>query len=364
MKPSSLFSPSSWRKKKRSPSTQVDHSLPTSPVSSTFQQSAPSSLRCSLSERAEVNSDTFSLAYPLSTTEPRPLENGTRPPRRPPRPPGLDLHAPLLQSSASCPSVPVSPKSPGTPKHDLCAPPLSPSHSCPPMRYGESEQSHSNSDILKSKRSMPQLDGVWKGFLKELDEDPLTFQLPSNLAQTHSHHNSQPRCRGHRSVSSSIPKSKSTHDLSVHADMSLPGRRNKPLQRSPFSEPLYTPLSSPKPNRPKLILSQTPKDPLHELDEGDLTLSFPAPPPLFIRRKVGPLPALKPRSDTPPSPAMCSSTSSSDSTPVATPTTATPTQSSPKIPPLMITKKSSSSVNSPSLSNCFHSLTVLAKRLF
>ncbi|THU84870.1 hypothetical protein K435DRAFT_869818 [Dendrothele bispora CBS 962.96] len=215
------------------------------------------------------------------------------------------------------------------------------------MRYGESEQSHSNSDILKSKRSMPQLDGVWKGFLKELDEDPLTFQLPSNLAQTHSHHNSQPRCRGHRSVSSSIPKSKSTHDLSVHADMPPPGRRNKPLQRSPFSEPLYTPLSSPKPNRPKLILSQTPKDPLHELDEGDLTLSFPAPPPLFIRRKVGPLPALKPRSDTPPSPAMCSSTSSSDSTPVATPTTATPTQSSPKIPPLMITKKSSSSVIAP-----------------
>jgi len=334
MKPSVLFSPSSWRRKKRSPSEQIDTSVPPSPASSCFQYPTASPSKVSLLEGADTSfqpSSSSTLPIPPSYSDPRPSANGT--PRRPPRPPNLDLHAPILKTSIS---YPLSPKSPRTPRHDVSAPPLSPSYSCPP-RCVES-QSFVDGGILKPKRSMPQLDGVWKGFLEEVDEDPQSFVAHSQPdTKMHFHHRSLPRRRGQLAESLNSPKSKSTHDLPMPASY-------RSLQHSPCRPKLqYAPPLPPIPSTP---VSQIPKDSSDETDEAvDLTLSFPAPPPLFIRRKVPALPALKPRTESiarsPPSPAMHSSTSShssSDSTPVATPTTATP----PKVAPLSILKKSPS----------------------
>ncbi|KAF5369780.1 hypothetical protein D9758_001152 [Tetrapyrgos nigripes] len=319
MKPSVLFSPSSWRKKKKSLSTDTDKALPNFP-SDPFARRSPSII----SESGDVDSlsDSSTLAYP-EPAWPQTKKIGS-PPRRPRRPSNLDLHAPPLEYTNSCPLSPTSLRA----SHDIFAPPLSPSYSCPQPH----EQSSRTTTPLQSKRSMPQLDGVWKGFLEEVDEDPRSLQLASRPVIKAEHHRSA--SHHHTHIPGAISRSKSTHDLS------LPGS-SPPPPPLPYSRHKF-------PSRSPSISSSGSKASAGS-EEGDstadLTLSFPAPPPLFIRRKVPPLPALRPTPSAaclPSSPSTNSSPSSSDSTPVATPSTATPQ----KVAPLSILKSPSPSVKS------------------
>jgi hypothetical protein len=99
-----------------------------------------------------------------------------RRPVRPPRPPPLNL--PLSASS-----LPPSPLSPSFPRHhanptspwkkDLPSLPHSPyQHAVSPAHsHLESLPGTPESSSPKTERKMPELDGVWAGFLREVDED-------------------------------------------------------------------------------------------------------------------------------------------------------------------------------------------------
>ncbi|KAF5393656.1 hypothetical protein D9757_000123 [Collybiopsis confluens] len=259
-----LFSPINWRKKK------------------------------SFAEQQEEFPSTYARSFLSSPPRPRSARSpgaGALSPRRPPRPPSLDLSEPL-------PSVPSGQLDSESPSWTIAS-------------RGQT--------LKKPKRSMPELDGVWKGFLADMDEDPnLLHKRPMPKLPPFHHSNSDSTTYGVGRVSSRrrpVPcGNKSAHNLS-----------DLKLERSP----------SPS-------LSTSSSDSLSDATDFDSLALFPAPPPLRVRRKIPEPLVLQPsisRSPLQQSPAL----SSLDSTPVTTPTTPTPLQSCRKTftPPSILRKPSS-----------------------
>ncbi|KAK1236727.1 hypothetical protein PQX77_000083 [Marasmius sp. AFHP31] len=240
----------------------------------------------------------------LHSPSPRPLDGYRRSeetPRRPSRPPSLNLDSPKAERT---PPRLSEVKRPRVPLTRSCTSP--------------SPQPQTHVPCLRTKASLPELDGVWKGFLEEVEEDPHTLGAsggPRGLV-----------------LPSQRPRSVATSRSSSRA------KRFQDLPPSPsFDKTLFESKAMP------------PLDNVHESETGDdddlglespltpdfsASLSlFPQPPPLTIRRKPIPKPLEirgSPVSTLPPSP----SSSSSDSTPLATPSTPTRTSIlSPRRPP-------------------------------
>ncbi|KAF8897423.1 hypothetical protein BD779DRAFT_1667406 [Infundibulicybe gibba] len=223
-------------------------------------------------------------------------------PRRPPRPPSLKLSLTELTSHA-LPPVHLAPSIEDDTPLNL-------------QRQG------SLRPLRSAVRQMPELDGVWKGFLDDAHE---VLHKPISPSSPPDPFTSNPRCQPGTSGSRSVaPRPTSC--------------RNETTARSPSkSHPYYhttgsishLPYLKEAQGVPSTHGDEDGSDSQTEDRAGDTTgipqfsLSlFPAPPPLVIRKRPKPLvlratPTIAPL---PPSPCL-SNFSSPDSTPLATPTT-------------------------------------------
>ncbi|KAJ3837874.1 hypothetical protein F5878DRAFT_661715 [Lentinula raphanica] len=265
----SLFDPSSWRRRKfpkpfagdsqsKDPQVIERSETPISPLLGRFKTSR------------EARRDTAASCFTQ-------LEA----PHRPPRPPSPKLYEPPAEQASNLPIVRTE------------------SHG----KFNQNHRSNRTVELLKAKRSMPELDGVWKGFLEDVNEDhdslyndPLPDLPPLQVYSSPL----RPPVRGPRSRTTSNPPrcgtlypSKSTSNISR-------------LEETPSS-------------RRSSVSSNESRSCGTDLDSLAL---FPEPPPLKIGKKIPkplvllPTPRLTPL---PPSP----STGSLNSTPIATPTSPT-----------------------------------------
>ncbi|KAL0582034.1 hypothetical protein V5O48_000092 [Marasmius crinis-equi] len=335
MKGTSIFSPSSWRKKRLLRTTSDTTTASSSQTGGWNSKSSPEERSWAGYTSMQSYSPTHAKSavnlpspkfwgeapelprsYPasikstlVSEGDQGSLDASSKSPSRPPRPPSLDLECP-----------PLPPK-----KFELEQPRVSP------------KCQNTRSSSLRSKASLPELDGVWHGFLKEVDENPNSLRAggkhgqrrPSNASSLSSRSNAAPR--------SSPRPSKRFGDLPP----------SPPFDKRQFDIAAISPLD---------LVNQPGTDGEDDVREPDsphaqdfsLSLSlFPSPPPLNIRKKMIPKP-LDLRNSSfsslpvpPPSP----STSSSDSTPLATPST--PTQSSVVLSPRKSSNKDSTSPKYP-----------------
>ncbi|KAJ3910170.1 hypothetical protein F5879DRAFT_984015 [Lentinula edodes] len=290
-----LFSPSIWRIK--------------FPKSSGVDELAAS-------ERSETSPSTF-----IGRLKPGHKETGERAtssmkqtPCRPPRPPSPNLF--------------------GTPR------PVEDTSEVPTLRRELSQRKHirvqrpyRTADSLKAKRSLPELDGVWKGFLNEVNEDnDSLYQHP--IPDLPTLQRQSPTVR---------PELK---------DEEVSGSRSHFPRRRPFggSQPRVTLHTSRSttcvaiPEERSLSPRSSVSSADYETDMDSLAL-FPAPPPLRIRKKIPkPLILVPTATIVPLPPSPC--TGSLNPTPVASPT-------SPKLPqsprratsPPSILKKSQSAAS-------------------
>ncbi|KIK65373.1 hypothetical protein GYMLUDRAFT_94025 [Collybiopsis luxurians FD-317 M1] len=284
-----LFSPMSWRKKKAF-AEQQDECPPTPTRSFLSSSSRPSSSR----QRSPVSNAGSSIERSTSLSKTSP--------RRPPRPPSLNLSVPPPTDSPA--KAGIKSASAG-------------------INSSLSTLANRRPILVKAKRSMPELDGVWKGFLADVDEDV-------NLLDKHP-----------------IPKLPSLHHHS-RSDLAL----RQDGGGSPNSRHVLCSSKSTN-NLSKLEWSPSPRSSVSSSDslstDFDSLALFPAPPPLKIRKKVPKALVLRPMpsiASLPPSPGL----SSPESTPVTTPTTPTPSQCLRKTttPPSILKKPSS-----PALSHSF-----------
>ena len=318
MKGTSIFSPGTWRKKRLqrvlsdSPSSDQEKSCPQAGSVCEFPATLSASYSASHT-RSVVNVGSPKVyedvpSHPRSCPPSRPPSkpvlyspNNTSPggyrhseeaPRRPSRPPSLNLDTPATERTP--------PKtSEGKRPHAR----LTRSTTSPPP------QTHAS--CLRTKVSLPELDGVWKGFLEEVEEDQHSLTASTGLRGP------LPPGRRPRSVATvrSPPRVKRFQDLppSPSYDKRLFEIKPPPMEDMHESES-----DSDDDDDAEAESPSTPGF------SASLAL-FPPPPPLTIRRRPIPKPLEirpPPVSTLPPSP----STSSLDSTPIATPTT--PTQSS------------------------------------
>ncbi|KAF9263512.1 hypothetical protein L218DRAFT_1077055 [Marasmius fiardii PR-910] len=215
----------------------------------------------------------------------------------PQRPPNLKVEKSrsASQSHASPKTPPKSSPADGKP----VAPSLSRHHSL--AQLGTPNQP--STTRLRSKASVPELDGVWKGFLEELEEDLHT------LSNTHSPPTSRPRSRSN--TTPSTPRTKRFNDLPP----------SPPFDKQQFNIPKISPLIHPD----YLSNGEGLETKVPASDLSVSLLQFPTPPPLRIRKRDHPRPLeLKPSPRERPFPSSPGGASSNDSTPVATPTTPTP----------------------------------------
>lgn len=239
------------------------------------------------------------------------------PPTRPPRPPSLNLDA------ASDPS-PLD----ATPAMQPARPLISAFSSSQPYEQDPDEGSN---DVLEAHKRLPQLDGVWKGFLQDIDEDPLLLEVGTKGVGLHERKSTQPTALEMRGNGAMAPKGKPRSKQIIAdavLDPSTHSLRNRyhltgSTSHLPYvKESLSCSSSEANIRRPSSKL-----DDVHET-EPFLSL-FPSPPPLRIRKKnlkplvLLPTPTIVPL---PPSPAY-----SSDTTPTGTPTFSTP-PTSPRTP--------------------------------
>ncbi|KAJ3810627.1 hypothetical protein F5876DRAFT_76573 [Lentinula aff. lateritia] len=188
-------------------------------------------------------------------------------------------------------------------------------------------------DLLKAKRSLPELDGVWKGFLNDVNEDHDSLYqhpIPDLLTLQRQSPTLRPELK----------------DEEVSGSRSHFPRR-RPLGGSHPRVTLHTSRSTTCiaiPEEPSLSPRSSVSSADYVTDIDSLAL-FPAPPPLRIRKKVPkPLILLPTATIVPLPPSPC--TGSLNPTPVASPT-------SPKLPqsprratsPPSILKKSQSAVS-------------------
>ncbi|KAF9075948.1 hypothetical protein BDP27DRAFT_1415103 [Rhodocollybia butyracea] len=272
MKSTLLFSPSSWRKRSSKQSTG-DQITPTR-----------SGILFPLKQRPGTSSVPEDVGPKQTAALPR------TPPRRPARPPSLNLS---LAAALPIGSAPPS------------APPRMESRQSPTPR-----RSNPVGNLINAKRSMPELDGVWKDFLDDVNEDSSSLSMYSTpkLPQI------RPGSAGIDSYISPRGRGSSKPRPTLHTSKSVAN-----IAPSPRSS----------------IASD---DSLALIADFDSLLLFPAPPPLIIRKRVPKPLVLRPSATIaplPPSPTI----SSLDSTPLATPTTPTFRQTS---CPSSILKKSSS----------------------
>lgn len=205
-------------------------------------------------------------------------------PSRPPRPPSLDLsnpptHNPTTRAPDSAPVLRESrPRRP------------------PPQSLSES----STGSLPRAKRSMPELDGVWKGFLADVDED---------FSSLYKH----PLPKSPPVYKQTLPD----HSKSVESNSRSGRGLGKPRPTLQSSQSTHN-LATKREESPRSSTSSADSLPL----AADFASLFPAPPPLSIRKKfVKPL-VLHPRPSTG-SLRSFDFSSSTESTPVVTPTTPT-----------------------------------------
>ncbi|KAK7049621.1 hypothetical protein VNI00_005652 [Paramarasmius palmivorus] len=347
MKGSALFSPSTWRRKKKVAETSTSDlalpsfsSLPSLPRPSIHVggQYSPLYAQSAIDLGSPVRSTTYNGRPSFSTIH----ESKPAAPSRPLHSvrkhsdPTLNFggqrptHAELMHRSTSSGGIPRRPPRPPSLERDAPKPPKAVTRtSVESERPTLARRTQSNTlpqgstgKHLRPKGSMPELDGVWKGFLEEVDEDFTT--LGGNHSLTPRTANKQRR----RSNTVGLSPSSS---------------RFKDLPPSPSFDKEKFNLSPPSP----VVRSHSESPPRsHRLGNDDDALSrveyespppsptpdfplslFPTPPPLVIKKKLPTPLILKPKPRTPIlSPVPSPSTSSSDSTPIATPTT--PTQMS------------------------------------
>ncbi|ESK97536.1 hypothetical protein Moror_17536 [Moniliophthora roreri MCA 2997] len=346
MKGSVLFSPSTWRRKKKvaetsasppaSPSFFPSSSLPRptihtgnqysplyaqsaidlgSPIRSFPYSGRPSPLpsgeppvtppRASYSARKYSDSEVSNGGKSLTRGDLMRRSTSDKPPRRPPRPPSLEHDA--SRRSKDVEGGIAEPQRPALARR-------SQSSTLPQSTMGKS---------LRPKGSMPELDGVWKGFLEEVDEDFTSLGGNHSLTpQSTTKQRRRSNTAGQFSNSNrfkDLPPSPSfnkeqfnpapSHPMVRSHSESTPHSHRKGNVDDPFTTDEYeNPPPSPTPDFPLSL--------------------FPAPPPLVLKKKPPKPLVLSPAAIAPvlsPTPSP-STSSSSDSTPVATPTT--PTQMS------------------------------------
>ncbi|KAJ3999499.1 hypothetical protein F5050DRAFT_1804924 [Lentinula boryana] len=310
----SLFYPSSWRRKFPKP----------------FSGEHPKDPQAS--ERSETpTSPFFGRAKPGHEERRERTASGSRPaPHRPPRPPSPNLYGPPIENTARVSALEM--ESHGTPDHN--------------------HRSNRTADLLKAKRSMPELDGVWKGFLEDVNEDHDSLcngsvpDLPPTQAYSPSVH---PRLHGEAGSSGSQSNARRPR-ATLHTSKSI--SHIVSLDKSPSS--------------PRSSLSST--ESRSCVTDFDSLALFPAPPPLKIRKKIPKPLILLPTATLaplPPSP----STGSLNPTPVVTPTSPTPPYSPRRMasPPSILKKSQSAALLSPatpgSLTSAYYdSSTVLLAR--
>lgn len=232
-------------------------------------------------------------------------------PRRPPRPPSLNLDAPIR-------SGPISGSS--------RTPPTSPNHVkfIIPTHKGSSYRESTPRHLLRSKRSMPELDGTFQAFSH--DHDGKHTVVPEDQVSG----SSQPRRPG-RDDQPSIDVTEHSGGLSPLSEARRAyttldpstSRKARGFYQTTSSTPHLPLLKANSPvvaSTSRIRGSPTSGTSIHHLDGGpDPTLSlFPAPPPLFLRKRPQPL-ILRPTptiAPLPPSPLV----SSPDFSPLVTPT--------------------------------------------
>ncbi|KAK0206518.1 hypothetical protein DFS33DRAFT_1315165 [Desarmillaria ectypa] len=237
------------------------------------------------------------------------------PPTRPPRPPSLNL------DTASDPN-------PSTPKMRPARPLISAFSSSRPY---ERDPDEADNEALEAHKRLPQLDGVWKGFLQDIDEDPLLLEVGSKGAGSHEKKSTRPKPSAMRRNGATplTGKSRSTRIIAdAVLDPSTHSLRNRYHITGSTSHLPYVKESLPRSSSEANIGRPSSKS--LDVNETEPFLSlFPSPPPLRIRKKnlkplvLLPTPTIVPL---PLSPAY-----SSDTTPTGTPTFSTP-PTSPRTP--------------------------------
>ncbi|PBL02514.1 hypothetical protein ARMGADRAFT_258069 [Armillaria gallica] len=227
------------------------------------------------------------------------------PPARPPRPPSLNLDTAATPSNAA-------PKIRRTPP--LISAFSSPAH--------EQVLDEADNDVLEAHKRLPQLDGVWKGFLQDIDEDPLLLAVGSKGVGSH-----KPAPSGTRRNGATSPTGKSRSSriiVDAVLDPSTHSLRNRYHITGSTSHLPYVKESLSRSSSEANIRLSSSKSVDVNQTETFLSL-FPSPPPLRIRKKnlkplvLLPTPTIVPL---PPSPAY-----SSDTTPTGTPTFSAPPSS-------------------------------------
>ncbi|KAJ4465113.1 hypothetical protein J3R30DRAFT_2927344 [Lentinula aciculospora] len=294
----SLFSPNMWRRKL--------------PKSSTGDQPKEPPT----SERSETPTSPFigRLKFGHEGRRERAASCSKQAPHRPPRPPSPNLFSPPIEATAKVPVLRA-----GSQRKPI-----------------QSQRSTSAADLLKAKRSMPELDGVWKGFLEDVNEDhDSLFNYPpqSPAPQTYS-----------------APITSEFYGEAV-SDSSSPFPLRRPCRGSPKPRAiLHSSKSTTNIVRREETFyssrsSMSSAESLSYVTDLDPLALFPAPPPLRIRKKIPKPLILLPTATIatlPPSP----STGSIDSTPVVTPTTPTLPNSPRRVtsPPSILKKSQSTAL--------------------
>lgn len=233
------------------------------------------------------------------------------PPTRPPRPPSLNLDTAATPSNAAPKTRP--------------SPPLISAFSSPTHKQVPDE---ADNEALEAHKRLPQLDGVWKGFLQDIDEDPLLLEVGSKGVGSH-----KPTPSGMRRSGATSPTGKSRSSriiVDAVLDPSTHSLRNRYHITGSTSHLPYVKESLSRSSSEANIRFSSSKSVDVNQTEPFLSL-FPSPPPLRIRKKnlkplvLLPTPTIVPL---PPSPAY-----SSDTTPTGTPTFSS-YPSSPRTPTL------------------------------
>ncbi|KAK0468325.1 uncharacterized protein EV420DRAFT_1686256 [Desarmillaria tabescens] len=191
------------------------------------------------------------------------------------------------------------------------------------QRPYERNSDETDHQVLEAHKRLPQLDGVWKGFLQDIDEDPLLLEVGSKGAGSHEKKSAQPTPSAVRrnGVMPPTAKSRSTRIIpDAVLDPSTHSLRNRyhitgSTSHLPYvKESLSRSSSEANIRRPSKLIDVNETEPFLSL--------FPSPPPLRIRKKnlkplvLLPTPTIIPL---PPSPAY-----STDTTPTGTPRLSTP----------------------------------------